>query len=183
MTTTTMPNNILVGSEKLFRTKAPWRIERSLLGQITKDHDVLLFEHDSAQKSHAKMAKQISRRLFDISQREYNKMIFIGLESDCRVASELHQLGFRFDAAVFINNIHPVYLYDEMLLTTAVYNFNTSSDEDMLYINGAECNEIVKTILPAHMSNRLATEIVGCLLYQTYEQTYLDKTAPRFISI
>lgn len=178
-----MPNNILVGSEKLFRTKAPWKIERSLLGQMTKDHEVLLFEYDPSEKTHSKMAKQIARRLYDISQREYNKMIFIGLESDCRVASELHQLGFRFDAVVLINNIHAVNIFDKMLPTTAIYNFSTGTDKDMLYINGAECNQLVKTFLPAHMSNRLATEIAGCVLYQTYEQTYLSNVAPKFISI
>ena len=44
----------------------------------------------------------------------------------------------------------------------------------MLNIEGAEVNEYVKTKVPAHMSNRLAQEVFGCLLYQTYDRTYLD---------
>lgn len=180
MTTTTMPNNILVGSEKLFRTKAPWRINGSLFGQMTKDHDVLLFDYNYDNKTHLKMAKEISRKLYDMSQRAFNKMVFIGIGSDCRIAAELNGLGFKFDAAVFINNTHPVNLYDPMLFSTAIYNFNTGAPQNLLHISGAECNETVKTFLPATMSNRLAREITGCLLYQTYEQTYLSETAPRF---
>ena len=182
MTTTTMPNNILIGSEKLFRTRAPWRINKSLLGQITNDHNVVLFDYDP-DITHKKKSKEIVRKIYNKLQRNQGKVIFVGLGTDCRIAAEMAWLGFDIDAAVFVNNLHSPSLYDHMFDNTAIYNFYTSQDYKFLEIDGAECNEFVKTNLPAHMSNRLATEIAGCLMYQTYEVTYMNPTPARFITV
>jgi len=183
MTTDKMPNNILIGSEKLFRTKAPWRINNSLLGQITNDHDVILFNHNKENTSHLDKAKEIGKILYKKLQRQHNKVIFIGLGSDCRIAAELSRLDFKIDAAAFVNNIHSPSLYQGMYGHTAIYNFYTSDQYEYLSIEGAECNQYVPTRLPAHMSNRLATEIAGCLIYQTYEVTYLNPTPAKFTAI
>ena len=179
----TMPNNILIGSEKLFRTRAPWRISSSLLGQMTNDHDVILFNHNKENTSHLEKAKDIGKVLYRKLQRKYDKVIFIGYGSDCRVASELAHLGFNLDAAAFVNNIHSPSIYDHMLDRTAIYNFYTSQDYRFLQVQGAECNQLVNTILPPHMSNRLATEIAACITYQTYEVTYLNKKPARFTNV
>jgi hypothetical protein len=178
-----MPNNILIGSEKLFRTRAPWRINKSLLGQMTNDHDVILFNHDKEDTPHLQKAKEIGKILYEKQRRHYDKVIFIGIGSDCRIAAELAWLGFNVDAAAFINNVHSPSNYDHMFDHTAIYNFYTSQDYKFLKIEGAECNQFVQTSIPAHMSTRLATEIAACITYQTYEVTHLNKTPGRFLTI
>jgi hypothetical protein len=178
-----MPNNILIGSEKLFRTRAPWRIDNSLLGQMTNDHDVILFNHNKENTSHMEKAKEIGKILYRKLQRQYNKVIFIGYGSECRVAAELATLGFDLDAAAFLNNIHSPSVYDHMLASTAIYNFYTTPDYRFLQIRGAECNEMIPTFLPAHMSNRIATEIAACITYQTYEVTHLNPIPARFTTV
>lgn len=183
MTTTTMPNNILIGSEKLFRTKAPWRIEGSLLGQITNDHEVILFNHDSMVTTYERQAKKIGTVLYRKLQREHNKIIFVGFEDECRIAAELGWLGFNIDAAVFVNNTHNPSIYNHIYDHTAIYNFYTDKRHSELKIEGAEFNQYVKTYLPAHMSNRLAKEIAGCLIFQTYEMTYLNKIPATFTTV
>ena len=175
MDTITMPNNILVGSEKLFRTKAPWKIERSLLGTITNDHQVLLFDQCKDNKTYKKTAKRLAKQLTYMNKVQTDKLIFIGLGNDCRVVMDLYlNHGFKFDAAVFINNLYSPSKYDPILDHCSIYNFYTNKEYEMLNIEGAEVNEYVKTKVPAHMSNRLAQEVFGCLLYQTYDRTYLD---------
>jgi len=182
MNTITMPNNILVGSEKLFRTKAPWKIERSLLGTITNDHQVLLFDQCKDNKTYKKTAKRLAKQLNYRSDFNTDKLIFIGLGNDCRVVMDLYlNHGFKFDAAVFINNLYSPSKYDPILDHCSIYNFYTNKEYEMLNIEGAEVNQYIKTRLPAHMSNRLAQEVFGCLLYQTYERTYLNNT-PGIIS-
>ena len=175
MDTSIMPNNILVGSEKLFRTKAPWKIERSLLGTITNDHQVLLFDQCKDNKTYKKTAKRLAKQLTYMNKVQTDKLIFIGLGNDCRVVMDLYlNHGFKFDAAVFINNLYSPSKYDPILDHCSIYNFYTNKEYEMLNIEGAEVNEHVKTKVPAHMSNRLAQEVFGCLLYQTYDRTYLD---------
>ena len=175
MNARTMPNNILVGSEKLFRTKAPWKIERSLLGTITNDHHVLLFDECKDNKTYKKMVKKLARQLTYRNSIKTDKLIFIGLASDCKVVTSLYlDHGFKFDAAVLINNPYSPTKYDPIIDHCSIYNFYTKPGYEMLSIEGAEVNELVKTRLPAHMSNRLAQEVFGCLLYQTYERTYLS---------
>ena len=170
-----MPNNILVGSEKLFRTKAPWKINKSLLGTITNDHQVLLFDECKDNKTYKKTAKKIAKQLTYMNTIETDKLIFIGIGDDCRVVMDLYlSHGFKFDAAVLINNLYSPSRYKRILDHCSIYNFYTKPEYEMLDIEGAEVNEYVKTKLPAHMSNRLAQEVFGCLLYQTYERTYLD---------
>jgi hypothetical protein len=104
-----------------------------------------------------------------------DKLIFIGIGDDCRVVMDLYlNHGFKFDAAVFINNLYSPSKYEPILDHCSIYNFYTKPEYKMLDIEGAEVNEYIKTKLPAHMSNRVAQEVFGCLLYQTYERTYLD---------
>jgi hypothetical protein len=175
MNISTMPNNILVGSEKLFRTKAPWKIDRSLLGTITNDHLVLLFDQCKDNKTYKKTAKKLAKQLTYMNTIQTDKLIFIGIGNDCRVVIDLYlNHGFKFDAAVFINNLYSPSKYEPILDHCSIYNFYTKPEYKMLDIEGAEVNEYIKTKLPAHMSNRVAQEVFGCLLYQTYERTYLD---------
>ena len=177
MNTHTMPNNILVGSEKLFRTKAPWKIDTSLLGTITKDHHVLLFDTSKDDKTYKNTVKSLARQLTYRNDYQTDKLIFIGLGNDCKMVVDLYKdHGFKFDAAVLINNLYSPTMYAPIMGHCSIYNFYTKQSYEMLSIDGAEVNQFVKTRLPAHMSTRLAQEVFGCLLYQTYERTYLDNT-------
>lgn len=178
---TTMPNNTLVASSKLFKTKAPWRINGSLLGQITKDHDVIMFDHDSSETTYEHMSKKIGRHLYTRVQRDVQHLTFIGYEHECRLVSDLYTtMGFKFDCAILINDIHPKSVYDNIIGYTAIYNFWTKDKECYGPLQGAEENVYLKTLLPAHLSNRLAQEIAGCLVYGWYDQNYLENNKPVF---
>lgn len=183
MTPPPMPNNILVGSEKLFRTSTPWRIDKTLLGMIGTDHDMILFGFDYNREPYLKSAKKLSKIIFNKAQRQFNKMIFIGLEKDTMMLVELAKLGFKFDAAFLINNKHDPKLFqqEEIFAHTAIYNFYTNRMVNKFFteqynpfeIQGAEVNQYTPTILPAHLSSRLAAEIWACLIYGAYEQMSL----------
>lgn len=184
MTLPTMPNNILVGSEKLFRTNVPWRINKSLLGMIGTDHDMILFEQDYTETK-TRLAKRLSKIIFNKAQRQYNKMIFIGLEDDTIMLVELAKLGFKFDAAFLINNKHDPKLFqtEEIFAHTAIYNFYTNRAVNNFFdkgynpfdIQGAEVNQYTPTLLPAHISSRLAAEVWACLVYGVYKQNSLGQ--------
>lgn len=150
---------------------------------MTNDHDVILFNHNKENTSHLDKSKEIGKILYRKLKREYNKVIFIGLGSDCRIAAELARLDFKIDAAAFVNNVHAPNIYQHMYGHTAIYNFYTSQDYEYLQIEGAECNQLIPTHLPAHMSNRLATEIAACITYQTYEVTYLNPIPAKFTTV
>lgn len=151
------------------------------MGQITKDHDVVLFDHDSAETTYDQMAKKIGKYIYPRLQRHTDNLVFIGYEHECRLVTDLYTtMGFKFDCAVLVNNIHDHAVYDLTLGHTAIYNFWTKDKEPYGPMNGAEENQYVKTLLPAHMSNRLAQEISGCLLYGFYNQNYLSPNKPIF---
>ena len=162
-----MPNHILEGSEKLFRTKAPWRINNSLIGQLSADHRLLLFSTDNTKEYNKKITTKLSRALYKQCQKPYNKMTFIGYENECRMVSDLYEKhGFEFDCVVLIDNPFREPIYKSLYKTSRLYNFYTK--QDGIHLAGAHINEYVNTKLPAQMSNRLALEVVGCLLYDGY---------------
>lgn len=179
-----MPNNIMVGSEKLFRTKAPWRIDNSFLGLLTPDHDVILFNHNPFKDTHYGLAKELSKTLYWRSQRHLEHTIFIGYEDECRICVDLSvDFGFTFDAVVLINNPHPGQMYDGIFDDTAIYNFYTKPELVKNEIEGAEVNQYIKTLLPAHMSNRLAQEVYAQIVYDNYAQNFLSPNEAIFTYI
>ena len=186
MTNPTMPNNIMVGSEKLFRTKAPWRLNSSFIGQLSKDHRLLLFKtmFTDVDYRHSLNVNRISKELYNISQVSHEHLTFIGLGQDTQVLLDLHdRYGFKFDTAILINNTVPVHNIDPLLPFCAVYNFWTKDMGFDNRIEWAEVNQYVKTKIPAHLSNRLALEVAGCLIYDRYEQTYLDSNYSKILYV
>jgi hypothetical protein len=182
MTTPIMPNHILVGSEKLFRTKAPWRINNSLIGQLSADHRLLLFSTENTKDYNKKITTKLSRSLYNECQREYKKLTFIGYENECRMVSDLQaHHGFKFDCVVLINNPFREAIYRELYQYGNLYNFYTK--QDGVHLAGADINEYVKTKLPAQMSNRLALEVLGCVLYGSYGLDALQSnySKPKYI--
>lgn len=176
----TMPNNILVGSEKLFRTKAPWRIENSYLGQMTKDHEVILFNHDPQIVKYSEMAKKLARTIaLRADGRSMNRYSFIGYEYSCRLVSDLYvTCKYEFDTAIFINNPYDDSFYQPILGHTKIYNIYTKKYLKELEIQGAEVNEYVSTLLPAHMSNKVAQTVSALMIYDSYDLNYLSPVAP-----
>ena len=171
-----MPNHILVGSEKLFRTKAPWRINSSLIGQLSADHRLLLFSTDNNKDYNKAITTKLARSIYNECQKEYKKLTFIGYENECRMVTDLYeQHGFKFDCVVLINTPFREPLYKNLYQHGDLYNFYTI--QDGVHLAGADINEYVKTKLPAHMSNRLALEVLGCVLYGSYK---LDSLQPNY---
>ena len=180
----TMPNNILVGSEKLFRTKSPFTINSSFIGQLSRDHRLLLFNTGNDKDLNRGKMSYLSLRLYEETQKPYNKMIFIGLDYECRAVVDLYQTkGFIFDCVVLINNPYSAGFYDSIYPHSQIYNFWTKTKNTLGYFSGAEVNQQVKTLLPAHMSNRLALEVSGTLTYGFYNEDYLQDiyTEPKYV--
>lgn len=170
-----MPNNILVGSERLFRSKNPWTIDNSLLGLLSPDHSLLLFNTNNRDDFDRKKTQSLSINLFNLSQVSYGKVLFIGLENECRVAVDLHdKYGFDFDCVVLVNNPYEDSFYESLSTDTLLYNFYTNSNG--FDLAGADINQRITTPLPASMSKRLALEIYGCVLYGAYDKDDLSKT-------
>lgn len=177
-----MPNHILVGSEKLFRTKAPWRIDSSLIGQLSADHRLLLFSTDNIKDYNKKITTKLSRALYRLSQKKYDKVTFIGYENECRMVSDLHSVhGFVFDCIVLINNTFKEPMYQDMYNQGKFYNFYTN--QNGIHLARADINQYVNTKLPAHMSNRLALEVSGCVLYDCYNVNKLEQNYSKPIYI
>lgn len=173
-TTNTMPNNILVGSERLFRSKNPWTIDNSLLGLLSPDHSLLLFNTDNRDSFDRNKVQSLSINLFNLSQVSHGKVLFIGLENECRVAVDLHErYGFNFDCVVLVNNPYDDVLYESLTKDTLLYNFYTNSNG--FDLAGADINQRIRTPLPVSMSKRLALEVYGCVLYGAYGQDSLNK--------
>lgn len=184
MTTHTMPNNILVGSEKLFRTKAPWRINNSLLGQLSKDHNLLLFNIDNNKKPYNKYLSKLSRKLYSLCQREHSHLTFIGIGDECKVLADLYtKFKFKFDTAILINNTHSTSIFNQVQGHCAIYNYTTKNMGFQNHMYGAEVNEHVRSYLPAHMSTRLALEITGNLIYDRYQQNFLEENYSNIIYV
>jgi len=178
-----MPNNILVISEKLLRTKAPWKIENSYLGQLTKDHKVIIFDYDWNNTTFKKAAKQISLKLYDVCQTNYNHLTFASYGQDSKVLAELTKMGYKFDAAILINNPHEPSVFTPTLAHTSIYNFYNKKKLQNFSPEGAECSEYIKTIVPANLSNKIARQATACLVYQSYEQTHLSPIPAVFTQV
>ena len=89
--------------------------------------------------------------------------------------------GFQFDCVVLINNPFREAIYRELYQHSNLYNFYTK--QDGVHLAGADINEYVKTKLPAQMSNRLALEVLGCVLYGSYGLDALQSnySKPKYI--
>jgi len=125
--------------------------------------------------------KKIGKYLYHRLQREIQHLTFIGYEHECRLVSDLYvTMGYKFDSAILINNIHDESVYQPVLGHTAIFNFWTKDEQPHGPIQGAEENVYVKTLMPAHMSNRLAQEVSGCLIYGWYNQNSLENNKPVF---
>jgi hypothetical protein len=112
------------------------------------------------------------------------RLVFIGLGQDTQVLLNLYnKYGFQFDTALLINNTVAVKHLDPLLPFCAVYNFWTKDMGFDNRIEWAEANQYVKTKIPAHLSNRLALEVAGCLIYERYEQTYLDDNYTKIVYV
>lgn len=176
-----MPNNILIVSEKLLKTQAPWRIQGSLIGQLTPDHDVIAYESLLDLDTYSRSAKKIVPVLYNRLQRSYNKISFVGFDSDSKILLDLVvRNNFHIDVAAIINNTAGRDFFTPLLASTKLYNFYTRKHFARFEIEGAEINEYVRTILPPHMSNRLAKEIAACIIYDGYEELSLPKVVPTF---
>ena len=134
---------------------------------MSADHRLLLFSTDNTKEYNKKVTTKLSRALFKQCQKPYNKMTFIGYENECRMVTDLYEKhGFKFDHVVLLDNPFKEPMYRGLYKDSYLYNFYTK--QDGVYLAGARINEHVKTKLPAYMSNRLALEVVGCLLYDGY---------------
>jgi len=180
-----MPNNLVLCSDKFLRTKAPWKIDRSLMGQLRHDHMVATFDSQRYKEDYLAVGKDIIKTLRRlIKNNHYDHIVFIGLGSDCQLVSTLYmQYGIEFDTAFLINNPYATKIYNPIVPFCAVYNLYTRPELSSRYFEGAEVNQYIKTLVPAHMSNRVALEISGLLMYDRYHVDYFTPVESKLVQL
>lgn len=184
MTNHTMPNNYLVCSEKFLRTKAPWRMDGSLLGQLSNDHYIASFD-SSLKEDLEELAVDVSRSLRqDLKGKDVDNVVFVGYESDCALLPLIQKHSkIKFDAAVLVNNKEPKETYKSMLKTCVFYCVFT---KPKLIGNTAKWAKIVDfapTKIPAYMSSKTAYTVASFLIYDFYKVNYLTKTPSTVIEL
>lgn len=174
-TGSTMPNKFVLGSRKLFDTKAPWRINNSLIGQLNTDHYIAMF--DRSAKDTYDYGIEIYKRLSRILKNfPFENKVFIGYKRDCLMAPSLKtQFKIDFDTVILIDNPFPQQAYDPILKTSNIYNISTKERDALDYLPSAKVNQMVPTILPAHMSNRVHLEATGLLIYGAYNTNHISQ--------
>lgn len=171
---TTMPNNFVLGSDKLFGTKAPWKLDDSLLGQLRTDHHIATFTQ--LDDNFVKEGERIHRGIRSILKNNtFDHKVFIGYEKECMFAPSLYlQYGIEFDTVFLVNNPHPQQVFEPLMAFSMVYNIYTKPNLSNRVISWAECNQYIRTIQPAHMSTRVSLEISGLLMYDRYHVDYFS---------
>ena len=170
---------LIVGSEILF-------VSNNLLTQFSKDHDIFTF-HLNDKQSLDTTARQVWRDLKPYLQKDYDHIVFMGYKDDSDVVFRLNQdRNLAFDAAVFVN-YEPTGEIDSLALSiekleqaqTKVYSFNYGHKKNRL--DGLVENHQSLPIWTNLRSERLASEIYGCVVYGAYQQTSLSGTNTEFI--
>lgn len=171
--------NLIVASEVLF-------VSNNILSLFSKNHDIFTFHHERDQAIET-TEKQIWRDLKPFLMKDYESIIFIGYRDDCDVIFDLFESrNLIFDAAIFVN-YEPVkrtenlnqYLHGLKKAGTNLYSFSYGTDKNRL-ANLIETHQSLP-IWTNLRSTRLAQEIFGCVLYDTYQMTYLSGTNTEFI--
>lgn len=160
---------LIVGSEKLF-------LSNQLATMFSKDHDILLFSYDDKlnPKDNSRM---IWRTLSKMFAKEYDKIVFMGLGSDCNVLQNLYKdRGLAFDAGVLVNYTK---IDSESIVekdsAKKIWSFSNKKRPEIVSYNHQS--------LPWYYtirSKRLAQEIYGTIVYGVYDQTYLDGDVTEF---
>lgn len=173
-TSSTMPNKFVLSSRKLFDTKAPWKINNSLLGQLKTDHYIALY--DLSNKDTYDYGTEIYKRLSKILKNfPFENKVFIGYKKDCLLAPSLKvQFKIDFDTVILIDNPYPQQAYDPILKSSNIYNISTREKNALDYLPAAKINQLIPTMLPAHMSNRVHLETTGILTYGVYNTNYIS---------
>ena len=184
MNTHTMPNNYLICSEKFLRTQAPWRLNNSLLGQLSDDHYMASFDSSST-KDIEKLAMTIAKPLrSSIKGKDIQHFVFVGYGSDCAILPLLEkQAKIKFSAAVLVNNTEPYDTYKALSKTCVFYNIVTKPDLVSNVAKWSKILEFAPSKLPAYMSSKISLTIASFLIYDFYKVNYLTKTNTEIIQL
>jgi hypothetical protein len=181
----TMPNNLVICSDKFLRTKAPWKIDDSLMGQLKHDHMVATFDSSLYGGDYDQLRKDIAKPIKNITNKyEFDHIVFIGIGDDCQLASSLYvRNGVEIDTVFLVNNPFDTKLYNSIFAQCAIYNLYTRPELSNRYFEGAEANQYIKTRIPAHMSNRVSLEISGLLMYDRYCVDYFTPVESQLVTL
>lgn len=179
-----MPNNYLICSEKFLRTKAPWKLNTSILGLLSDDHHIMSFttpDVDSNPESIHDIVKPLRAYL---KGKDLGKVIFLGYGKDCSLLPLIEKhCKIKFDVAVFVNNTETQDTYKSLSKTCVIYNIFTKPQLFDNSISWAKVNEYVSTKIPAYMSSKVSLEIAGLLMYDFYNLNYFTKTEKVFVEL
>lgn len=184
MNTITMPNNYLICSEKFLRTRAPWKLDSSILGQLSNDHYMATFSSANVDDPE-ELALTLGKSLrSDIESKDISNFVFVGYGTDCALLPLLQkQAKIKFNVAILVNNTEPQDTYKALSKTCVFYNIFTKPALFNNSISWAKVQEYIPTKLPAYMSSKVSLSIAGLLTYDYYKVNYLTKTSSSLVEL
>jgi hypothetical protein len=103
---------------------------------------------------------------------------------DCQLANSLWvNSDIEIDTVFLVNNPFDTKLYNSIFAQCAIYNLYTRPELSNRYFEGAEANQYIKTLIPAHMSNRVSLEISGLLMYDRYCVDYFTPVESQLVTL
>lgn len=164
---------LIVGSEKLF-------ISNNILYQLNKDHDIFLFSYNT-NKTLIENTKVLYKNLKIHLNESKDKLVFMGLKKECNLLYSLAKdKSLFFDGAIFIN-YQPLFdmsqidfdTLDQVNEKTKIYKYKTT--------NSQSDGLTVKTLFGSTRSKKLAQNIYASLVYDVYQENFLDGKPTAFV--
>lgn len=176
-------NNLIVGSEKLFRNS----LTNVYTKLFTQEHDVALLPSNN--KSSQERTNDLYNSLRKIEGLGYDNKVFIGLGKDSTVLFNLYlDYATTFDVAIFINmdwqeheSVYGRYI-SKITNQTKIYNLygKHPKHKELAFAN---VNQQVPKYLSPLVTEQYALEAVGLLTYDYYDKLYLNDSVGALVSL
>ena len=150
-------------------------LSNSFYHLLLKNHDVYSY-HMDFKADPDQSARKIHNKIFDVFQKGYNNVSFIGYRESCELFYSLYRLkGFYFDSVVLLNGTVDSEIFNNIKdKTKHILCINQTYKADKLIKKDSYTLQEIKTFIPFTHSTRVAKEVFGWLTYGLYESTYLD---------
>ena len=152
-------------------------LSNSFHNLLLKNHDVYYFNMKDYNDP-TTSCRVISKKIYDIFQKEYKNITFIGYKESCELFCSLYDLkSFVFNSVILIEpKSHNTKLFKKLKgKTDSILCIEKDRQNSFYqYKNNNYSIQSLKTLLPFTHSPRVAKEVLGWLTCGVYGQTYLD---------
>ena len=183
-----MENNTMLNTNRKLMIVSQTLIpSNKIFEEFKEDHDFYFFEYNP-QLSLLSNCKRVYKDIKEYIMSDYQHIVFMGHGQDCNVLYGLYEdKNLVFDAGVFVNYESPTnesvphQVKDSMSPETKIYSYSTHKKNLDQPIIGISIHQYVPTLLGGFNSKRLAQEIYGAVVYDTYSELFLQGPKSVFI--